>query len=836
MSITRSRRVVAVTAAAAALAAVALVATAGRSPTTDPSTSADRSPAVAATPAGPLTFSVDDRLRPSVEAVDALDGHAEARPVGVLAGPDGATAELVLDEVIVHARDDAHLDAFLHRWNGDVLDSFPPDDDGQDHLVRVDTNRAEVGELAADLLAVEPDHSGRHTASDERVLRLLALAAAEWRAGTEAVIDWLVEPTGIEDGELFEAPDITQDGTRKNVFDWSFLRGGGALDIGVAPAWQLLDAHGALDERVRYMVVDGGFTANPDFPDVVTLRKADWGDTNPKDCTGGTPCPYHGTDVVLAGMGALGNDYGTAGPAGPVAELIAVGNSLDYWSVLRRSEKMAEQYHPGVVNMSFTRDVRYGRSHAKTWTDRRMDHIQDTGALVVAAAGNNGRSVDGDTLWVPCESKHVLCVGGMDSGAARAAGSNYGEGDSPTSVEIYGPMCVRTVADPSNAFHDLATRRVCGTSVAAPFVGGVAALVRAADPTLGPKAVRAVLNETAHVGGLGGEVTGSQRRVNALGAVARALGVDVADPAVSIAAPSHGDHVGINDWVDLRGTATDFLGRSLPIHWSSDLDGALGEGSNTTVLPLSPGTHVLTASVTDSAHRSATASVTVDVVDTPPDVAVVSPPAGLSVLSGTGVALVATSLDPDTWSPVADADTRWEVRRDGAVVHEATGHQAELPASKVTAGSYQVRFTAAGATVTREFTAVDPPPGQTPPKAQITAPAAAVNGFPHTISFAGKGTDAEDGAVPGTRYRWVAYGEQEMLVLCEGSAVPQDAVPQDGIGGLSAATDCAAFDAELGLETSALHTTWTVWLEVHDSTGLVGTDSVQVTIKPVPVG
>lgn len=206
----------------------------------------------------------------------------------------------MLDEVLVHARDDARLDAFLHRWNGEVLDSFPTADGGQDHLVRVDTSRAGIATLPADLRAVEPDHAGPHTADDDRVIRLLALAAAEGRADTEVMLDWLVEPTGITDDELFEASDITQDGHRKNVFDRSYLRGGGALDTGVAPAWQLLDAHGALDERVRYMVVDGGFSANPDFPD---------------------PTPS--------------SSARSPGRPGPVAELIAVGNPLDYGSILR---------------------------------------------------------------------------------------------------------------------------------------------------------------------------------------------------------------------------------------------------------------------------------------------------------------------------------------------------------------------------------------------------------------------------------------------------------------------------------------------------------------------
>jgi hypothetical protein len=83
-----------------------------------------------------------------------------------------------------------------------------------------------------------------------------------------------------------------------------------------------------------------------------------------------------------------------------------------------------------------------------------MRHVRDTGALIVAAAGNNGRTVDTDTLYVPCESTYVMCVGGMNGSAAVDPGSNFGEGDTSTSVEIYGPMCVRTINDPNRTFLD----------------------------------------------------------------------------------------------------------------------------------------------------------------------------------------------------------------------------------------------------------------------------------------------------------------------------------------------------------------------------------------------
>lgn len=791
--------------------------------------SPDRATVAGAAPAsGPLRFTVDEALQPSVAAVPPVEGGTQPRPVGVLAAPDGSVAELVRDEVIVHAPDRAALAEFLDRWDGELLDSFPPDEDGQDHLVRVDAGRADPRRLAADLRAVEPDQAGTYRVSDEGVLRLFALAAAEWRAGNEVVIDWLVEPAGIADGEVYEASDISQDGAPKNVFDWSFMRVGGSMDIGVGAAWQLLEAHDKLDPQIRYLVGDRGFNSNFDFPDDRKLRKTRWGKKNPSSC-GGKSCPWHGTDVVLAAMAEVGNEYGTAGPAGPVvSQLVAVGIPREYWTTMRRVQAMAEEYRPDVVNLSIGRGVNAGRAHAKTWTDRRMRHVQRTGALIVTSAGNEGRNVDGDKLWVPCESTYVMCVGGMGTGAARATDSNYGRGDSSTSVEIYGPMCVRSINDPNKSALDFTTREACGTSFASPFVGGVAALVMAADPSLGPEEVRGILNDTANVGGLGSEVTGSQRRVNALRAVARALAIDVGPPAVTIEAPTDGSQVGLEEWVDLRGTATDLTGEELPIRWESDRDGFLDDAPVTSVPPLSLGKHVITASATGVAGQTGTAQVTVEVVDTPPELAIVSPPAGLEVLEGSEVQLTATSVDPDTRDTVPEKEVKWRVRRGGTVVHTATGHHATIPAGKVTPGSYTVRVGAGGVTANASFTVAAVPPGQTKPVATITSPdpghAVGTSGSEVAVSLAGTGTDAEDGTVAGTRYRWVAYSGDEVEVLCEGSNVPQDGPP----GGIVLPNSCAGFTAELAVLGPV--TTWVVWLEVYDSTGLMGTDSVDVTI------
>ncbi|MFI6226735.1 S8 family serine peptidase [Micromonospora echinospora] len=776
-----------------------------------------------------LDFQVDPRLPAPRLSVDPVGRLGTDRQLGVLAGPDGSPAGLVLDEVMVRTSDQAELDAFLTRWDGQVLDSFPADEQGQDHLVRVDVDRADPTKLVADLLAAEPGQSGVYRVGDERTLRLLALAAAEWRAGTELVLDWLVEPTGIVDGKVFESPTI-----KKNVFDWSYMGSGNAMDTGVAKAWQLLQAKGKLTRQVKYLVLDGGFHTNPDFPAKVTLYTAEWGKPNPSNCTNGTPCPWHATDVVLAGMGQVDNGYGTAGPAGPVVdELVAVRNGNDYWTKLRRLEKAAEATRPDVVNLSFGRDVTLGTAHARTWTDRRMKHVRDTGALIVSSSGNNGKNIDGNTLYVPCESVHVMCVGGVNTWDATVSDkSNYGTSDVTTSVEIYGPMCVQVLLDPAQPGVNETEAR-CGTSYAAPFVGGVAALVMAANPELTSAQVRDILNDTAHVGGLGWKVTGSQRRINALAAVAKTLGVK---PSVSISMPQTKQQFSVGQSVDLWGTATDFAGKELPLTWTSNVDGHLGDGSKTFVPSLSAGTHVITAKATDSLGQSSSATVTVTVVDSPANAAIISPPAGLTLPAGQAVSLVGTSNDPDTFDPVPDAQASWTVRRGNEVVFQKGGHQATLPAGTVTPGTYTATFTAAGAVVQRVFTATAVPAGQSRPTATITKPASTVklstiDAGPEPVAFAGTGTDAQDGAVPGTRYRWTAYGDGGVKkVLCQGSAVPTGGPIDDVV----LPKNCASFTGELSpLDSGTTFTTWSVWLEVFDSTGLVGVDSVLVEIQTV---
>src|SRR5207245_10301129 len=86
-----------------------------------------------------------------------------------------------------------------------------------------------------------------------------------------------------------------------------------------------------------------------------------------------------------------------------------------------------------------------------------------------------------------------------------------------------------------------------------------------------------------------------------------------AAPAIQIITPSSGTTFAPDDPVTLTASATDAEDGDLTaaIAWSSSLQGPLGAGGTLGGGTLQPGTHVLTASVTDSGEKSASATTTI---------------------------------------------------------------------------------------------------------------------------------------------------------------------------------------------------------------------------------
>ncbi len=109
----------------------------------------------------------------------------------------------------------------------------------------------------------------------------------------------------------------------------------------------------------------------------------------------------------------------------------------------------------------------------------------DEGALVVAAAGNNGLSVDQFPFY-PANYNSVLNVGGTLAGS-DVNYYNYGR-----SINVFAAGRDVIVPRPGDAYG-----RDNGTSFASPLVAGIAALVKTANPNFSPHQVREQVRLTA---------------------------------------------------------------------------------------------------------------------------------------------------------------------------------------------------------------------------------------------------------------------------------------------------------------------------------------------------
>ena len=167
---------------------------------------------------------------------------------------------------------------------------------------------------------------------------------------------------------------------------------------------------------------------------------------------------------------------------------------------------------------------------------KALDTLHDKGILVVYAAGNYGSSGAYDSF--PCDSDNdpgsigVIGVSKSGSGASvkysRMSASNYNK-SGQTTKELSAPgdtiLSTAVSTDKLVTFYNNTTQYgyKSGTSEAAPYVAGIAALVFTAKPSLTPSQVRNILCDTAYdFDGGGWTATSGYGLVDAKSAVARA--------------------------------------------------------------------------------------------------------------------------------------------------------------------------------------------------------------------------------------------------------------------------------------------------------------------------
>ncbi len=142
------------------------------------------------------------------------------------------------------------------------------------------------------------------------------------------------------------------------------------------------------------------------------------------------------------------------------------------------------------------------------------DIIDASPAVVVCAAGNNASSIDDDPLYpASYNSTNIISVSATDQDDRLASFSNFG----PNSVDLAAPgtNILSTYLNGNYA-------PMWGTSMATPHVSGVAALVKAKNPSLTSVQIKNIILSSVDVNtSLSGKVA-SGGRLNAYKAVAAA--------------------------------------------------------------------------------------------------------------------------------------------------------------------------------------------------------------------------------------------------------------------------------------------------------------------------
>ncbi|GAB2608319.1 S8 family peptidase [Novilysobacter erysipheiresistens] len=237
----------------------------------------------------------------------------------------------------------------------------------------------------------------------------------------------------------------------------------------------------------------------------------DWND-DPTQCPV-SPSSFHGSHVAGTVAETTGNGIGMAGVAHdarvlPVRVLGRCGGYLSdiadavVWASGGSVDGVPDNANPAeVINMSLSGAAACG---AESTMQLAIDAAIANGTTVVVAAGNDNADVGGFT---PASCASVVTVGATRIGGGRAGYSNYG-----SRVDLSGPGGGGSAdGNPGGyvwqSINDSATSPelgtptyggMAGTSMAAPHVAGVVALVQSvAETPLAPDEMRALLKDTA---------------------------------------------------------------------------------------------------------------------------------------------------------------------------------------------------------------------------------------------------------------------------------------------------------------------------------------------------
>jgi thermitase len=294
---------------------------------------------------------------------------------------------------------------------------------------------------------------------------------AQYRARADVVY---AEPNYIASATVLPAPD-----------DPSYSSQWALTKTQAVGGWTLFPGSYGFDSGATIGIIDSGVDlAHPDL--VSQLDAADAANCVDADetgmCSAGSALDEtgHGTHTTGIAAAATNNGFGVAGTAFssrviPVKVLGALGGS---YAAVTNGILWAAQHGARVISLSLG-----GYFYSKTLCDAVEIATESYHTLVIGSAGNESSS---EPLY-PAGCPGAIGVAATNSSDRAASWSNFG-----SSVFVSAPGVSIYSTYPPSSFATLS-----GTSMAAPAVAGLAALLFGQDPSRTPDDVKAILARSA---------------------------------------------------------------------------------------------------------------------------------------------------------------------------------------------------------------------------------------------------------------------------------------------------------------------------------------------------
>ena len=411
--------------------------------------------------------------------------------------------------------------------------------------VRVRQGRVEE---RGDFARMEPSDRGRL----QRVIAVLRADPDVEYAEEDLLLQPLLTPDDPRYNEQWQYFENT--GGLRMTGAWDSTSGSdvvvAVLDTGYLPhsdlAGSLLQGFDMIDDT--FVSQDG------DGRDTDALDPGDWDTAG--QCYSGSPgsdSSWHGTHVAGSIAAQTNNGVGVAGVAfgARVVPVRVLGRCGGYTSDIADgiiwAAGGAVSGVPANVNPAQVLNLSLGGSGSCSSTSQEaIDIARSLGSTVVVAAGNSNTDA---VNFTPANCSGVVTVAATNRAGARAYYSNYGPANIAAAGGGIGGGILSTLNTGITGPSSDSYQSYQGTSMAAPHVAGVAALIYAMDTEITPDGVEAILMATARTFPASCSQCGS--------------GIVDAAAAVAAAAEGNGGADALDNGTPVSGLAADIIDQRL---------------------------------------------------------------------------------------------------------------------------------------------------------------------------------------------------------------------------------------------------------------------------------